>query len=589
MALPWPRRRSGWPTSPSRRLPGAGEIGLPLRLRPVRHLRPWSRCSSCWARCARRAAWNWRPCRAERRGLSAMLPGCLRRPSCRPRRGDRRGHRQRRRVLTVRSDGDLDALPSGPLDLEQPDPDGARRATWVRGRPASSSATSSSSTPSGDRYRDPREHAGGPRAWCPAPISLVREQPAAGGTAGAHWRDWVGSCPRRLAPRPPALIEAELAPRSARLAAARPAQARKRSGPVLRHGCRAPIRSARWNLRAAVEAGVVAEAELSRRRTTPIPAAPWRWTTAASWPRPGLPARQAEVPPGGVRAAAGQFTCCNCSRWWSCSPANRLHKQNFRRLVESAGSGWRAPAAAHLRPPSRAVPLRHEVFRERPDPWRVYFLAHPWGRWVLHRRRSGATAAEPVFLKLMARDSAGCGIRGHRGSAPVPPLCAACHGPMHHLRPLCSRPARRQRSRRRLRLGRLARPTPAPTAAWVRHAAPSRSTPTHFSHDTYNNGSARFDDLTARRLGCTSNTRRKTLQVVSGYDFQLRTWVDNFPRLNTRTAGDRLGQFKTPVAWTTAPRPTAATPFLERLPGRPCTRGAVSGADWTGAAPPPGC
>lgn len=111
-----------------------------------------------------------------------------------------------------------------------------------------------------------------------------------------------------------------------------------------------------------------------------------------------------------------------------------------------------------------------------------------------------------------------------------------------------------------------------------------------FSHDTLPNGSARFDDLTTwRRKELYLYARKKgAFELVSGYDFQLRTWADNFLRLNTAKAGDfRLGQFKTPVGMDDGATATAATPFLERaLPEATVHEGRRLGADWTWAPHP---
>lgn len=72
------------------------------------------------------------------------------------------------------------------------------------------------------------------------------------------------------------------------------------------------------------------------------------------------------------------------------------------------------------------------------------------------------------------------------------------------------------------------------------------------------------------------------LEVDAGYDFQTRTWVDNYLKYSAGKTGDfRLGQFKTPVGWDETESLGAQT-FLERsLPGSAIYEGRRLGVDWT--------
>ncbi len=105
-----------------------------------------------------------------------------------------------------------------------------------------------------------------------------------------------------------------------------------------------------------------------------------------------------------------------------------------------------------------------------------------------------------------------------------------------------------------------------------------------FSDDTLPNGSDRFEDLTTwrRKEFYLYALKKGRFEVTSGYDFQLRTWVDNYLRLYTKKAGAfRFGQFKTPVGMDDSATATGATPFLERaLPEAAIFQGRRIGADW---------
>jgi phosphate-selective porin OprO/OprP len=71
--------------------------------------------------------------------------------------------------------------------------------------------------------------------------------------------------------------------------------------------------------------------------------------------------------------------------------------------------------------------------------------------------------------------------------------------------------------------------------------------------------------------------------VIAGYDFQSKLWVDNFFHYGNTELGDfRLGQFKTPVGWEEGGISSTATTFLERsLPVQTVNMGRRIGFDWT--------
>ena len=107
----------------------------------------------------------------------------------------------------------------------------------------------------------------------------------------------------------------------------------------------------------------------------------------------------------------------------------------------------------------------------------------------------------------------------------------------------------------------------------------------NFSDDTLPNGSDRFEDLTTwrRKEFYLYVARKGRFELAAGYDFQLRTWLDDYLRLNTKKAGTfRFGQFKTPVGMEDGATGSGATAFLERgLPEAAIFEGRRGGADWS--------
>jgi hypothetical protein len=76
-----------------------------------------------------------------------------------------------------------------------------------------------------------------------------------------------------------------------------------------------------------------------------------------------------------------EFTLLKLQRVVEALAGTKLHKPNFRRLVESAGLVERTGRIEHT-PRGRPAELfrfRHEVFRERPAPG-VYFPGAWWSR-----------------------------------------------------------------------------------------------------------------------------------------------------------------------------------------------------------------
>ncbi len=174
-------------------------------------------------------------------------------------------------------------------------------------------------------------------------LGLTREASAAG-EPDAGWRNWYRYFPwedwRDGPPRVRRAIEPRLGAWARGAGDARSA-ASASSGSSVAFAC-----GARWNEELVLqryemlcEAGLVPEAGTAAKATRSVAG---RADGARPSPHPRdrhcAAARQDQIPPGGVRADAAEASrCCTCSarsrRW----PGVRLHKQNFRRLIEQQG------------------------------------------------------------------------------------------------------------------------------------------------------------------------------------------------------------------------------------------------------------
>jgi phosphate-selective porin OprO/OprP len=105
-----------------------------------------------------------------------------------------------------------------------------------------------------------------------------------------------------------------------------------------------------------------------------------------------------------------------------------------------------------------------------------------------------------------------------------------------------------------------------------------------FGNDRLADGSAYFDDAqTWRRKELNLYARKKgAFEINAGYDFQARSWLDNYIAVETRIGRFRAGQFKTPVGWEDGNTSTGSTLFLERsLPEQAIHEGRRVGLEWT--------
>lgn len=288
------------------------------------------------------------------------------------------------RVLTARGE-DADALPSGPLDVERHQTLERGVRDWVARSTGFGLGYVEQLYSFGDRFRDPRERAGGARVISVAYLALVREQPLPP-TFDAHWRDVYAFLPwEDWRHDRPALIERDLAPR---LYAWAGDDARRRQRVDLTFG----LNGAPWDPERTLEryellweAGLVAEA----RRDQGGDAAPLPGTgRALALDHRRILATALGRLRGKIRyrpvvfeLLAEKFTLSQLQRVVEALAGNRLHTQNFRRLVEGAGlvegTGERDCSTGGR--PAELFHFRKDVYRERPQPG-VYYPGAWWSR-----------------------------------------------------------------------------------------------------------------------------------------------------------------------------------------------------------------
>jgi hypothetical protein len=271
------------------------------------------------------------------------------------------------RVLVVH-EGEADALPSGPLDLEAHPTLERGLRTWVVQQTGLTLGYVEQLYTFGDRFRDPRERAGGPRVISAAYLALVREgRLEAGFEAGwadcyryLPWEDW-------RAGRPP-VLDAVLLP-SLQSWAARDGLRHERLRQCFGHA------GTPWDHERCLEryellweAGLVAEAGQPTAVASGRPMARDHrriLATALGRLRGKLGYR-----PLVFELLPERFTLGALQRVVEALAGKRLHTQNFRRLVASArlveptgeivrGTGGR---------PAKLFRFRREVLNERPAP-----------------------------------------------------------------------------------------------------------------------------------------------------------------------------------------------------------------------------
>jgi len=292
------------------------------------------------------------------------------------------------RILTVRGAGAAaeEALPFGPLDpaTDRTLDRGLRR--WVREQTGLEVGYVEQLYTFGDRCRDPREALGGPRVVSVAYLALVREREVSG--ASARWRGWYEFFPWEdwRVGRPPG-IDHEIAPSLGRWAASAPdafAREERRQRADIAFG----LGGVAWDGERVLEryellyhAGLVSEARRDRDAVA---------ERAAAGPSdPPLPGSSMALDHRRILSTAlgrlrgklkyrpvvfellpPEFTLLQLQRVVEALAGVPLHKQNFRRLVETGGlvEGTGRYDAETGGRPAELFSFRREVLRERPAP-----------------------------------------------------------------------------------------------------------------------------------------------------------------------------------------------------------------------------
>jgi hypothetical protein len=283
------------------------------------------------------------------------------------------------RILITRESAGPDALPSGPLDAQTHPTLERGLRDWVERQTGLALGYVEQLYTFGDKRRDPRERDSALRVVSAAYLALMRE-PTEGELRSAAfgniydylpWEDWRGG-------RPPS-IDATLKPLLQRWA---DAQAQRRERVALTFGLDGapwdPERTLEryellWEAGLVAEAGAAARSELGRAM-----ALDHRRIVATALGRLRGKIRYRPVV---FELLPEEFTLLRLQRVVEALAGSRLHKQNFRRLVETAGlvEGTARMEHSTRGRPAELFRFRRDVFRERPAPG-VYFPGAWWSR-----------------------------------------------------------------------------------------------------------------------------------------------------------------------------------------------------------------
>ncbi|HVC53229.1 MAG TPA: hypothetical protein VND87_14515 [Stellaceae bacterium] len=285
------------------------------------------------------------------------------------------------RVLTIRHAAPgrepIEALPSGPLEAEHRTLEIGLR-TWVERQTSERLGYVEQLYTFGDRDRVAAETALGAPGFVVAYLALVREAAPAGG-ADAVWQSWYRFFPWEdwRDGRPPhlAVLEQGLA----RWTEAAPSEGQRRLREE-RVGLAFGLHGADWNEELALEryellyeAGLVVEAVRDLERPSGGEDAPSGVAMAVDHRRImataiGRLRGKIKYRPVVFELMPPSFTLLQLQRTVEALSGVRLHKQNFRRLVEQQGlvEETGAMTAATGGRPARLVRFRREVLLERP-------------------------------------------------------------------------------------------------------------------------------------------------------------------------------------------------------------------------------
>jgi hypothetical protein len=283
------------------------------------------------------------------------------------------------RVLTVDARDALPALPSGRFDPEHDRTLELGLRAWVRRQTSRDLGYVEQLYTFGDQGRDPREQGGGPRLLSVAYLALTQDLPAeaAGGRwmgcyAFLPWEDWRAGRPALLDGMEKALAEWAGKTRS-------PAEHQRREDRI---GICFGSSGAGWDgyrvlerYELLYEAGLTHESWSDRSRLPPRRAALFGQPMAYDHRRilaTGLARLRGKLRyrPLVFELIEEQFTLAQLQRVVEALSGLKVHKQNFRRLVESGGlveKTGRIETRTGGRP-AELFRFRREVLRERRAP-----------------------------------------------------------------------------------------------------------------------------------------------------------------------------------------------------------------------------
>ena len=283
------------------------------------------------------------------------------------------------RVLTVDARDALPALPSGRFDPEHDRTLELGLRAWVRRQTSRDLGYVEQLYTFGDQGRDPREQGGGPRLLSVAYLALTQDLPAeaaGGGWMGGYtflpWEDWRTGRPMLLDEMEKALADWAGKTRS-------PAEHERRQDRI---GICFGSSGAGWDgyrvlerYELLYEAGLTHESWLDRSRPPPRRAALFGQPMAYDHRRilaTGLARLRGKLRyrPLVFELIEDQFTLAQLQRVVEALSGLKVHKQNFRRLVESGGlveKTGRIETRTGGRP-AELFRFRREVLRERRAP-----------------------------------------------------------------------------------------------------------------------------------------------------------------------------------------------------------------------------
>lgn len=276
------------------------------------------------------------------------------------------------------SDERLDALPFGPLDPERDRTLELALRGWIREQAGVEVGYVEQLYTFGDKHRDPRERLGGPRVISIGYLSLAQEGAK---SEGARWRDWYDFLPwEDWREGRPAVLEHSLEPALNEWVerASRSETASRRERVDIAFG----LGGAPWDGYRALdryellyEAGLVSESLRDRESGEP-PAMETHGRAMRLDHRrilaTGLQRLRGKIKfrPVIFELVPPTFTLLQLQRVVEALAGRRLHKQNFRRLVEKGGlvEGTGRTSGRTGGRPAELFSFRREVLRERPTP-----------------------------------------------------------------------------------------------------------------------------------------------------------------------------------------------------------------------------